>query len=73
VLPTEQLAAALSQNQARIQAAGLAGPPLGGLLLGLSWLAPFLGDACSYVASIVALLFIRSDFREERLLAASES
>lgn len=66
VVPATQLPAALSQNQARIQAAGLAGPPLGGLFFGLNRAVPFLADTCSYVASIVALLFIRSDFHEER-------
>jgi MFS family permease len=66
VVPSEQLPAALSQNQARIQGAGLAGPPLSGLFFGISRAAPFLADACSYVVSIAVLLFIRSDFREER-------
>src|SRR5919202_880349 len=57
VVPSEQLPAALSQNQARIQAAGLAGPPLDGLFFGLSRAAPFLADASSYLVSIAALLF----------------
>lgn len=66
VVPPEQLPAALAQNEARNRAAILAGRPLGGLLFALGRVAPFLADALSYLASIVCLLLIRSDFGEER-------
>jgi len=66
VVPPEQLPSALAQNEARNRAAILAGRPVGGLLFGLGRVAPFLADALSYLASIVCLLLIRSDFGEER-------
>ena len=51
---------AVSQNEARQNAAQLAGPALGGALFGLSWAAPFAVDALSYVASLVTLPFIKA-------------
>ncbi len=66
VVPTDQLPAALSINEARTRAAGLAGPPLGGALFALGRALPFVADAVSYLASIVTLLFIRGDFQTER-------
>src|SRR5207244_3494505 len=41
----------------------LAGQPLGGVLFGLARSAPFLFNAASYLASILTLLFVRSDLR----------
>jgi predicted MFS family arabinose efflux permease len=66
VVPAEQLPAALAQNEARNRAAMLAGRPIGGLLFGVGRALPFLADALSYVASLVTLLLIRSDFGDER-------
>ena len=66
IVPREQLANAVAQNQARIQGADLAGQPLGGALFGLSRLLPFAADAASYALSFVSLLFVRSAFQEER-------
>jgi MFS family permease len=63
VVPAEQLPAALAQNEARNRGAGLAGPPLGGLLFGLGRFVPFLVDALSYVVSLAALLLIRAEFQ----------
>src|SRR5579859_1538336 len=51
---------AVSQNEARQNAAQLAGPALGGGLFGLSRAAPFAADALSYLASLVTLPFIRA-------------
>jgi Transmembrane secretion effector len=51
---------AVSQNEARQNAAQLAGPALGGALFGLSWAAPFAADALSYLASLVTLPFIKT-------------
>src|SRR5579859_6800026 len=51
---------AVSQNEARQNAAQLAGPALGGGLFGLSRAAPFAADALSYLASLVTLPFIKA-------------
>jgi MFS family permease len=66
VVPREQLASAVAQNQARDQGADLVGQPLGGLLFGLSRLLPFAADAASYAVSFVTLLFVRPAFQEAR-------
>ena len=55
-----QRSLAVSQNEARQNAAQLAGPALGGALFGLSRAAPFAADALSYLASLVTLPFIRA-------------
>ena len=55
-----QRSVAVGQNEARSNAAQLAGPALGGALFGLSWAAPFAADAISYVASLVTLPFIKA-------------
>ncbi|MGW5049436.1 MFS transporter [Streptomyces griseoluteus] len=57
VVTREQLPAALSQNEARRQAMGLAGQPTGGFLLTVAGWLPF---ACTAVADAVATLcFLR--------------
>ena len=66
VVAREQLTAALSVNEARTRAAGLAGAPLGGLLFGLGRALPFLVDAVSYLASVVTLALIKSEFQTAR-------
>ena len=55
-----QRSVAISQNEARQNAAQLAGPALGGALFGLSRAAPFAADALSYLASLVTLPFIKT-------------
>lgn len=72
VVASEQLPAALAQNEARTRGAGLAGGPVGGVLFGLGRALPFLVDALSYLASLVTLLLIRAGFNEERA-ATSQS
>jgi MFS family permease len=66
VVEPEQLTAALSVNEARTRAAGLAGAPLGGVLFGLGRALPFVVDAVSYLASVVTLALIKSEFQTER-------
>ena len=66
LVTSEQLTPALAQQEAKSRAAGLAGPPLGGFLYGVSHALPFLADALSYVISLVTLSFIRADLRVER-------
>ncbi len=76
IVPTEQLPVAASREQARSYAAELAGPPLGGVLFGVARSAPFLADAVSYLASLVAIVRIRQPLRRangeapERLLTS---
>ena len=62
IVPSEQVPMALSQNEARMRAAGMAGPPLGGILFGVARSLPFLADAVSYLASLGTLLAIRREF-----------
>jgi predicted MFS family arabinose efflux permease len=66
VVPDEDLAAALSQNQARQHVASLVGGPLGGLLFGLVRWLPFAADAVSYAVSWVLLGRIRTDLSAAR-------
>jgi predicted MFS family arabinose efflux permease len=62
----EQLTPALAQQEAKSRGAGLAGPPLGGLLYGVAHVLPFLADALSYVASFLTVSAIRADLRVRR-------
>jgi predicted MFS family arabinose efflux permease len=57
---SSQRSVAVGQNEARQNAAQLAGPALGGTLFGLSRAAPFAADAVSYLASLVTLPFIKA-------------
>ena len=66
VVIKEQLPQATAQNEAGFIATGLVGPPLGGVLFRISHLVPFIFDAVSYIASVVSLLFIKTEFQEKR-------
>lgn len=68
VVPTIQLPAAATAQQACIATAQIAGPPLGGALLGLGRAVPFLADAASYMFSALSLLLIRTPFQHERAI-----
>lgn len=61
VVTTDELPTALAQNQARGHVAGLAGAPLGGVLLGLGRWMPFALDAATYLVSFLTLGRIRTD------------
>jgi MFS family permease len=61
VVADEDLAAALSQNQARQHVASLVGGPFGGALFSLFRWLPFAVDAVSYAASWLLLGRIRTD------------
>jgi MFS family permease len=61
VVPDEDLAAALSQNQARQHVASLVGGPVGGALFSLVRWLPFAADALSYAISWILLGRIRTD------------
>lgn len=59
LVPREQLPSAYAQEQTRKHAAGLAGPPLGGLLFSVGRAVPFLVDAVTYLVSFVCVAFAR--------------
>jgi MFS family permease len=67
VVAESQLSEAVTRNQARSEAATLAGPPLGGLLFGLARLLPFAADAVSYLFSALGALLIRTPLQEPRV------
>jgi MFS family permease len=69
VVPKEQLPAAISQNQVAFGITNLLGPPLGGVLYTLGRAVPFLTDAVSYLASVLSLLFMRTKFQLEHVVA----
>jgi MFS family permease len=68
VVPSEQLPAAISQNQVTFGITNLLGPPLGGTLYTLGRAVPFLVDAISYLVSVISLLFIKTKFQMERVI-----
>jgi MFS family permease len=63
VVAAEQLPDAVSQNEARLFAANIAGPPLGGLLFAAGRALPFVADACSYLVSMVTTAATRGSFQ----------
>jgi len=69
VVPKEQLPAAISQNQVTFGITNLLGPPLGGVLYTIGRAVPFLVDAISYLVSVISLLFIKTKFQMERVVA----
>jgi len=66
VVPGEQIGAAMSRNEARSQAAGLIGQPIGTMLFAaLRWL-PFGATAVAHLISLITLMFIRKDLQGDR-------
>ncbi|MEZ0065857.1 putative MFS family arabinose efflux permease [Streptacidiphilus sp. MAP12-20] len=65
VVDPEQLTAALTQDELRVGIAELAGPPLGGLLYGLSRALPFVFSAFGFALSLVCALIVRPQQRTE--------
>jgi hypothetical protein len=65
IVTDAQLERAWATTEARTSAAGLVGPPLGGLLFGLSSSLPFIGDAVSYLLSVGTAYRIRGSFRPD--------
>jgi MFS family permease len=67
VVSREQLTQATGATMASEATAGVAGPPLSGLLFAaVGRFAPFLVDAVSYAISAISLLFIATAFQGER-------
>jgi MFS family permease len=66
LVPSEQLTTAIARNESREYAAQLLGPPVGGVLFDIGRALPFLADALSYAASLLALVAIRTPFEGVR-------
>jgi len=66
VVTPDQLPQAIAQQNAQYSLGALLGPPIGGVLYGVSHLLPFLADACSYAVSAGALALTRVRFQSER-------
>lgn len=66
VVSPEQLPAATGQFLAIDSMSTLVGSPLGGLWYALGQLFPFVFDACSYVLSVLSLLFLQTPFQQKR-------
>jgi MFS family permease len=66
IVPARQLPDAVARNEARSYGTTLAGPPLGGLLFGATHALPFLGNALSYLVSLVGITMIRKPLQATR-------
>ncbi|WP_034216096.1 MFS transporter [Actinoplanes subtropicus] len=66
IVPPAQLPSAVARNEARSYGTSLAGPPLGGLLFGVTPFLPFLGNALSYLVSFAGIALIRRPLQAER-------
>ena len=66
VVPKSQLGQATSVTYVSSNTVSLAGSPLGTLLFALAGALPFVADACSYVASVISLIWIRGTFQGQR-------
>lgn len=66
VVPLNQVPVAYARNEARMQTAAIAGPPIGGVLFSLARSMPFLADAISYLISLIGVSLIRTPLQEER-------
>ena len=66
VVALSQLSGAVARNEARSAVASLAGPPLGGALFSLGHAVPFLGDALSYLLSMIGIGLIRTPMQQPR-------
>lgn len=71
VVSPDQLPTAVARNETTTNIGYLLGPSLGGLLFGLGRMVPFLVDALSYLASVLSLRFIRTEFQERRAASSS--
>ncbi|HEY2791435.1 MAG TPA: MFS transporter [Micromonosporaceae bacterium] len=66
VVPIAQIPAAVARDEARSASASLFGPPLGGVLFSIARGLPFLGDALSYLCSMIGISLIRTPMQEKR-------
>lgn len=63
VVETDQLQDAVAQNEARLYAAGIVGPSLGGVLFAIAQALPFAADAASFMCSTAAITATRTRFQ----------
>jgi MFS family permease len=68
VVPKEQLTSATGQNEVIYSTSLLVGPAIGGFLYSIFIMLPFVGDAISYVLSVISLCFVRASFQDERAI-----
>ena len=66
IVPPTQLSDAVARNEVRAYGTTLAGPPLGGLLFGITHALPFVGTAVSSLVSLVGVGLIRKPLQGER-------
>jgi MFS family permease len=66
VVHEEQIGSAMSRNEARNQASGLLGQPLGTFLFAIVRWIPFVFTVLAHAVSLVTLLFIRRDLSAGR-------
>jgi MFS transporter len=66
IVAPDQLPAGVARNEARSYASTLAGPPLGGLLFGLGHAWPFVGNAVTFLASLLGVTLVRRPLQEAR-------
>ena len=66
VVPKVHLSTAVAQNEAVFSTVSLLAPSLGGVLLSLGKMFPFVADGLSYLVLLGSLLRIRSSFQEDR-------
>jgi predicted MFS family arabinose efflux permease len=66
IVPAAQLPAAVARNEARTYGTALAGPPIGGLLFGVTHALPFAGNALSFLASLAGVALIRRPLQGAR-------
>jgi MFS family permease len=66
IVAIDQVPAATARNEARNSAAGLIGPPIGGVLFSIGRAIPFLADAISYAVSMTGVALIRQPLQQER-------
>jgi len=64
VVRPAQVRDAVAKNQSRMQIAGVAGPPLGGVLLAAARALPFVADAASYLVSLAGVLVVHSPLQD---------
>lgn len=66
VVEKQQLPQAAAQNDVAFSIANIIAPSLGAALFQIGKAVPFVFDVFSYLASVVSLLFIRTEFQTER-------
>jgi MFS family permease len=66
VVAAGQLSDAVAANEARVYAAGIVGPSLGGVMFAAARSLPFAADAVSFLCSTVAITATRSRFQKLR-------